>query len=124
MSAAESAGMQNKQIVSECVFLNCSVVIDLNGIAQGNVTEKGMVNHLVKIGQDAKTMISQKTEDNILTSIPFNSKRKRATIAYKHHELQDTVRVFCKGAPEIVLNYCSTYLDASGNQAELSEEKA
>jgi magnesium-transporting ATPase (P-type) len=32
------------------------------------------------------------------------------------------VRVFLKGAPEIVIDYCTSYYDASGTQQELTEE--
>lgn len=32
------------------------------------------------------------------------------------------VRVFLKGAPEIVINYCTTYFDKDGTQQELAEE--
>ena len=35
----------------------------------------------------------------------------------------DIVRVFLKGAPEIVLEYCSNWIDEQGNTQEITEEK-
>jgi magnesium-transporting ATPase (P-type) len=75
------------------------------------------------MGVDAKSYLDKKTDDNIVTEIPFNSKRKRATCVIRHPDLADTVRVFCKGAPEIVLNYVSHYIDESGNSQPFDETK-
>jgi len=33
------------------------------------------------------------------------------------------VRVFLKGAPEIVLDYCSSWIDQEGNTQQLNDEK-
>ena len=33
------------------------------------------------------------------------------------------VRVFVKGAPEILMDYCTQWIDEAGNKQELSEEK-
>ena len=71
---------------------------------------------------DAYNAIRRK-EDNILAVIPFNSKRKRACTAVGHPDDQNKVRVFLKGAPEIVMDYCTKYFDSNGNEVELTEEK-
>lgn len=55
--------------------------------------------------------------------VPFNSARKRSTRAVKINE--DTVRVFVKGASEIILNLCSMWLDHSGkvSKFEITEKR-
>lgn len=73
------------------------------------------------MGVDAKSYLRKKNEETIISSIPFNSKRKRATAVLLHPDQPDTVRVFCKGAPEIVMNHCGFYIDQSGNAAPLDE---
>lgn len=65
----------------------------------------------------------KKKEGNILQIIPFNSARKRASTAVLHPDDPNKIRVFCKGAPEIVAAYCSSILDESGERTELSEEE-
>jgi magnesium-transporting ATPase (P-type) len=50
----------------------------------------------------------RKKDDRILEVIPFNSSRKRACCVVRHPSNDHLVRVFLKGAPEIVLNYCSS----------------
>ena len=53
--------------------------------------------------------IIREKEGKILQTIPFNSRRKRASTVL---QLKDSkVRVFLKGAPEIVIEYCTTYFD-------------
>lgn len=59
----------------------------------------------------AYNIIKQK-EDNILEVIPFNSGRKRATTAVQMPSEVNKVRVFCKGAPEIVIDYCTSTFDS------------
>jgi magnesium-transporting ATPase (P-type) len=56
--------------------------------------------------------VIREKEDNILEIIPFNSGRKRATTAVRLPKDQNKVRVFCKGAPEIVIEYCNSTFDS------------
>jgi Ca2+-transporting ATPase len=57
-----------------------------------------------------------------LEIIPFNSKRKRACTAVLHPSIPDTVRVFLKGAPDVILDFCDRTFDAEGNIIDLSEK--
>lgn len=123
LEANEHSKIQNKEILAESILYNCSVVIDSEGKAQGNVTEKGIINHIMSMGIDAKSYIQKKTEETVISSIPFNSKRKRATTVLKHPDHPDLVRVFCKGAPEIVMNYCGSYINENGQVTSLDEDK-
>ena len=60
---------------------------------------------------------------NKACSIPFNSIRKRATVVIQHPKDLNKFRVFCKGAPEIVLDFCSTYMNKDSEVVELDSEK-
>jgi len=53
--------------------------------------------------------VIREKEDNILQQIPFNSGRKRACTVVRDPKNTQKVKVFCKGAPEIVLDYCDKY---------------
>jgi len=55
--------------------------------------------------------------------IPFNSRRKRACTAVRHPDDSNKIRVFLKGAPEIVMEHCTKYVNAEGEQVELSQDK-
>jgi magnesium-transporting ATPase (P-type) len=61
--------------------------------------------------------------DKIVAQIPFSSIRKRSLVALKHPDLEDTVRVYVKGAPEYVINKCQYTLDQDGKRIALDEEQ-
>lgn len=69
----------------------------------------------------AQSILREK-EDNILEIIPFNSGRKRATTAVRLPSDQNVVRVFCKGAPEIVIEYCDSTFNKEGKVVEFSSK--
>lgn len=74
------------------------------------------------MGFDIKQMVIDR-DLNKACSIPFNSMRKRATSVIQHPKDLNKFRVFCKGAPEIVLNFCSSYLNKENEAIELDSEK-
>ena len=47
--------------------------------------------------------------------------RKRATTACKNDD--GSVRVYCKGAPEIVIKYCTSMIGSDGQQVALTDDK-
>ena len=49
--------------------------------------------------------------------------RKRACTAVRHPTLENTVRVFVKGAPEIVIDLCDKFFDKDGNEQDLGTNK-
>jgi Ca2+ transporting ATPase len=108
------------------VLFNCSARIEKNEQGQfepkGNCTEQGLIRFFQDIGLPVQDIIRKK-EDNILQVIPFNSGRKRACTAVRHPDHQNTLRVFVKGAPEIVMEYCQSYFDKDGNKADLTNSK-
>lgn len=96
--------------MSEGILYNCSARIEKSATGvletKGNCTEQGLLKFLLSSGVNAFENIRKK-DDNILEVIPFNSKRKRASTVIRHPEDINTVRVFLKGAPEIVMDYCT-----------------
>ena len=86
----------------------------------GNGTEVSLLKWL----QKAEIAIHEKMatkSGNVVAQVPFNSKLKRSIIAVKHPELQDTVRVYVKGAPEIVVNACKNTYDKEDAVTEEGE---
>jgi len=51
--------------------------------------------------------------------VPLNSERKRSTIVFQKGE---GFRIYCKGAPEVVINYCTDMVYAGGECGELTDE--
>lgn len=105
------------------VLWNCSARIERDhhtGVLEpkGNCTEIGLIRYLMSAGISVQDIIREK-EGKILQTIPFNSRRKRASTVLMMKDSK--VRVFLKGAPEIVIEHCTTYYDSDGNQQELTE---
>lgn len=116
----------NKDLLTEAVLFNCSARIeqaaDGSWHVMGNCTEKGLIELIMDQGVPAHEIIRQKDE-NILQQIPFNSKRKRACTAIQHPNDPNLVRIFCKGAPEIVVEYCTKYMNDAGEAVDLKADK-
>jgi len=117
--------MSTGQMMTEGVLYNCSARVEkYDDVVKtmGNSTEQGLLKFLMSKQVDAFNEIRKK-DGNIVVGIPFNSKRKRACTAVKHPDDPNLVRVFLKGAPEIVMDYCTKYYNADGNVEQLSESK-
>ena len=78
-------------------------------IKSGNPTECA----LLKLSA-AQNYHYEDYRDKELFMIPFSSKRKRMTSVIQIEE--NTVRVFCKGASELILEKCEKYLGVKGEQ--------
>jgi magnesium-transporting ATPase (P-type) len=53
-------------------------------------------------------------EGNVLQQIPFNSARKRACTILRDPKDAKKIKVFSKGAPEILMDYCSKFFATDG----------
>ncbi|XP_021751209.1 calcium-transporting ATPase 10, plasma membrane-type-like isoform X2 [Chenopodium quinoa] len=84
----------------------------------GSPTEKAILSWAVKLGMnfDAK-----RAESTIIHAFPFNSEKKRGGVAVKTPGSE--VHVHWKGAAEIVLASCTSYLDDNDSVASLDEHK-
>lgn len=72
---------------------------------------------------ETKASTLEDGSDRIVASIPFNSKRKKASTAIILPGNEQYVRIFVKGAPDFMLDICSNYLGQNGNSYHLSHEK-
>lgn len=83
------------------------------------MTECGILNYLKDSGVNCEEMVEHRNGSNFeLLKIPFSSGRKRETSVVT---LPDgTIRVFVKGAPEIVVEKCKLYFAADGRPEVLS----
>lgn len=121
------AGLAERQVceaLCQSVTWNCSAFVEteLDGqkVCKGNVTEVGLLNYLMNSGIDAEMYIKQK-DGKMEMQIPFDSRRKRQTTAIK---TENGVRVFVKGAPEVVIQRCNSFIAEDGEVQEMDEEKA
>merc|ERR1711871_208309 len=116
-----------KQMLTENIGINS------NGFLKKQ--EQGTGVRLVQVGNKTECALLQLSNDwdceyqairdnlkpSVIKSFPFSSDLKRMSTVIK---LPDgSIRVFVKGASEIVLQYCSSLLDSSGHPALLSCEK-
>lgn len=89
----------------------------------GNGTETGFIKFL----QDAEIPVHDeilKKLGKIETVVPFSTIRKRSLTALRHPDHDDFVRVFMKGAPEIVVSKCSRTYHIDGKVIPLDDTQA
>jgi len=87
----------------------------------GSGTEVGFLKFL----QDAEVpvhLLIQRKLGKIQGVSPFSPIKKRSAVALVHPDRTDKVVVYVKGAPEIVIPMCKTYLTASGEQEDFNED--
>ncbi|OVA07520.1 Cation-transporting P-type ATPase [Macleaya cordata] len=84
----------------------------------GSPTEKAILSWGVKLGMKFDEIRSQ---SSVLHVFPFNSEKKRGGLALKLPDSQ--VHIHWKGAAEIVLASCASYLDADGSIKPMDENK-
>jgi len=96
-------------------------------VLRGNVTEQGIFKFFMAQigGQGCIDKIKELEEDNILSIISFTSGRKRASIVVKDPSKEgedDEVRVWCKGAPDVLLEYTTGVICQDGSVADIDDE--
>ncbi|EEF44149.1 cation-transporting atpase plant, putative [Ricinus communis] len=85
----------------------------------GSPTEKAILVWGVKLGMNFQ---AARSESTIIHVFPFNSQKKRGGVAL---QLPDSeVHIHWKGAAEIVLASCTTYMDGNDQLVPLDDEKA
>ena len=57
----------------------------------------------------------------MLAHVPFDSNLKRSIIVVNHPELENTIRIYVKGAPELVVNNCFNTYNAEGDKVPFSD---
>jgi Ca2+ transporting ATPase len=113
----------NQRILREAMIHNSSAMMvpDDKGKMElrGNVTECGVFKYLQESGLEIKDTIKER-DGAILALVPLTSSRKRQTTVFKYDAA--TVRVYVKGAPEMVLDLCKHHLDKDCKKQELTDK--
>lgn len=95
-------------------------------VTKGNVTEQGLIKFFTWALTDQGTIDEKKRllEENILCTVSFTSARKRASIVVRRPEFEGTnkeVRVYCKGAPDMVFDDTNYVVCADGSVQDINE---
>lgn len=61
-------------------------------------------------------------DGHIRAQVPFDNKLKRSIIAVQIPTMEDTVRIYVKGAPESVLTNCNSYFNEEGLKVPFAED--
>ncbi|CAN4112983.1 unnamed protein product [Withania somnifera] len=109
-------------LLYEGVGLNTtgSVFVPQGGAAaeiSGSPTEKAILQWGVNLGMN---FYAVRSEASIIHAFPFNSEKKRGGVAVK---LDTEVHLHWKGAAEIVLSCCTSFIDESGSVVPLGDDK-
>lgn len=124
-----------KELLCDGIVLNSTATVyqDKNGRKQssGNRTEVALLKMMSKIGCDENCSLEMKNcqselhTSNIVGQKPFTSDRKRMSsiILMKPKDSNDeyVLRLYVKGAAEVVLSMCATSLQGDGSVAQLTE---
>lgn len=112
------------ELLQESILYNCDARIEMNDEAYyvpvGNGTEVGLIKFL----QDAEIPVHdliKKKLGRIEAVIPFSTIRKRSIAAVRHPDVEDLIRVYIKGAPEIIVSKCSRTYDVDGKVIPMSD---
>ena len=86
----------------------------------GSATDSGIANFFMDITSAHECYDKQRelTEAVKLLEVPFNSRLKKCFMAVRK---PDCVRIYCKGASELVLENCRRYLNNQGQLGSLDE---
>lgn len=102
------------EMLKESILWNTEAHIEINENSfyqpVGNGTECSLISWLQDAEIDAQKFMLKK-EGKVRAQIGFDTKRKRSIIAVQHPGMEDTVRVYIKGAPELVLENCASCFD-------------
>ena len=92
---------------------------------KGNVTEVGIIDYLKRSQfDDIEEMIRDRDQSlEMLISNPFSSARKASSSVIRHPSQAGKVRVFVKGAPDMVMKKCTRIILEDGETYDLTEAK-
>eukprot|EP00826_Nyctotherus_ovalis_P045829 TRINITY_DN5107_c0_g1_i3.p1 TRINITY_DN5107_c0_g1~~TRINITY_DN5107_c0_g1_i3.p1 ORF type:complete len:701 (-),score=233.66 TRINITY_DN5107_c0_g1_i3:128-2230(-) len=103
-----------------CANSSATITIDDNTGREkrlGNATECALLSMSDEMGYNYKNVRNLRKERLM---VPFDSKRKRMTTVYSTDSDSEFI-VYVKGAPDIMLPYCSSIIDENGRVSPLQE---
>ena len=112
--------------IKESIVYNSGAYIEMTEnsfyVPVGNGTEVSLLKWLQAAEIPVHEIMATK-EGRVLAQVPFDSKLKRSIVAVQHPGMTETVRIYVKGAPEIVIDHCKSHYDSQGNKVPLSENE-
>jgi len=87
----------------------------------GNKTEGALLLMIKSWGFNYETIFKSIFNDETDRVFSFNSVKKRSTAII--HRRDGTIRLYCKGASEIIMKDCNSYLDTRGKVLPLTASK-
>mmetsp|Transcript_27325 Transcript_27325/g.41551 ORF Transcript_27325/g.41551 Transcript_27325/m.41551 type:complete len:546 (+) Transcript_27325:1005-2642(+) len=118
------------ELILESVLWNTNARIEKTGPSynvKGQATEQGLMKFMMDIHTPKQCFDLQRSLDqaNVLRLDPFDSITKMSTLAVRmpHQEgTQQEVRIYCKGAPEVILDTSRFFLTRDGQRANLDDD--
>lgn len=108
------------KVLSMSIQHNSDAVVSGQGnemkIIGGNATERAVLSYAAKSRHASTTNVAQ------ISSIPFNSSNKYSATSVKLEGEQKLTLI--KGAPEKIIEKCTTYYDENGNAVALTNKAA
>lgn len=115
-----------RDLVKESVIYNnqCHIEMTENAfyVPVGNGTEVSLLKWLQGAEIPVHHIIKHK-ETHMLTRIPFSTVQKRSVVAMRLPHDEDTVRVYVKGAPEVVAPACDSCYSEEAAKVQFTEEQ-
>jgi P-type Ca2+ transporter type 2B len=101
---------ETKQLVVDGIVYNCTAKIEMSEnamyVPNGNGTECGMLKFIQNNGHAVQDLMKNKV-GRVKTFVPWTPKRKMESTAILQPGDDYTVRVYSKGAPEVLLQKCN-----------------
>ena len=111
--------LQNSSInrTAYLVEKNENGVILENPMVIGNKTEGALINMIRSWGEDYEKINLEQFHESTDKIFPFDSTKKRSTAVV--FNVDGTVRLYVKGATEVLLNDCEYYTDSDGERKQM-----
>ena len=108
-----------KDIINGAVIANTNVTLE-KGVPKGQPLEVGIINFLRDSKKDIDQLFKERDANSpTLIEFPFDEVHKRQIVIRQVEGRQEVARVYVKGAPEIILRFCTKTLDKSVRPEEL-----
>lgn len=104
--------------IKECILYNCDARIEMDAttyVPVGNGTEVGLLKFLQNADIPVHLLIQRKL-GRIRMISPFSPERKRSIVALDSPDRPGRVCVYIKGAPEIVVRNCESFIENGGRK--------
>lgn len=106
-----------KDLLKEAIISNTDVRIEVDDnhyqyLAKGQATEVGMIDFLMENGESVYDIFINRNRDCAkLIQLPFDQVLKRKTVVRNVANNGASVRIYVKGAPEMVIPMCNSTLN-------------